>query len=71
MDSENTDNLVGNLAEPTETQTELEHEPDTEQPLSKKPKTCTSDVWKSFTKIGIVNGKEKARCNGCKKICVW
>ena len=32
---------------------------------SKKAKTCTSDVWKHFTKIGIKDGKEKAKCNGC------
>ena len=26
---------------------------------SKKAKTCTYDVWKYFTKIGIKDGKEK------------
>jgi len=31
----------------------------------KKEKTTTSDCWKFFTKIGVVeNGKERAQCNG-------
>ncbi|KAF7820822.1 zinc finger BED domain-containing protein RICESLEEPER 2-like [Senna tora] len=34
---------------------------------SKKPRKCTSKVWKSFTKIGVVDGKERARCNGCDR----
>ncbi|KAF7820820.1 zinc finger BED domain-containing protein RICESLEEPER 2-like [Senna tora] len=34
---------------------------------SKKPRKCTSEVWKSFTKIGVVDGKERAKCNGCDR----
>jgi len=33
--------------------------------LTKKSKTTTSHVWKYFTKIGVKDGKEKAKCNSC------
>ena len=32
---------------------------------SKRPRVGTSKVWDHFTKIGIKDGKEKAKCNGC------
>ncbi|KAF1872059.1 hypothetical protein Lal_00012280 [Lupinus albus] len=36
---------------------------------NKRPKSLTSDVWKSFTKIGVADdGIERAKCNGCKTI---
>ena len=72
MDSDNIDNsLIGNMIEDVDkasvpSQKEDESLSD-KPPLGKKPKTCTSDVWKSFTKIGVVDGKEKAKCNGCGK----
>ncbi|KAJ1390052.1 Zinc finger, BED-type [Sesbania bispinosa] len=31
----------------------------------KRLKTFTSEVWKHFTKIGVKDGKEKAKCNAC------
>ncbi|KAJ1415435.1 Zinc finger, BED-type [Sesbania bispinosa] len=31
----------------------------------KRLKTFTSEVWKHFTKIGVKDGKEKAKCNTC------
>ncbi|KAF7812937.1 zinc finger BED domain-containing protein RICESLEEPER 2-like [Senna tora] len=34
---------------------------------SKKLRKCTSEVWKSFTIKGVVDGKEKAKCNGCER----
>nr|GMC55621.1 zinc finger BED domain-containing protein RICESLEEPER 2-like [Ipomoea batatas] len=42
-------------------------QPNSEEHKPKRAKSTTSDVWKSFTKIGMVDGKEKARCNGCQK----
>nr|GMD22414.1 zinc finger BED domain-containing protein RICESLEEPER 2-like [Ipomoea batatas] len=42
-------------------------QPNSEEPKPKRAKSTTSDVWKSFTKIGVVDGKERARCNGCQK----
>nr|GME03452.1 zinc finger BED domain-containing protein RICESLEEPER 2-like [Ipomoea batatas] len=42
-------------------------QPNSEEPKPKRAKSTTSDVWKSFTKIGMVDGKERARCNGCQK----
>ncbi|CAL0301728.1 unnamed protein product [Lupinus luteus] len=36
---------------------------------NKRPKYLTSDVWKSFTKIGVVDdGIERDKCNVCKTI---
>nr|KYP33231.1 hypothetical protein KK1_045935 [Cajanus cajan] len=32
---------------------------------TKKPKTTTSKVWDNFTKLGVKDGKEKAKCNHC------
>jgi len=32
---------------------------------SKRPRETTSKVWDHFTKIGIKEGKEKAKCNAC------
>lgn len=32
----------------------------------KKPKTCTSEVWNYFDKIGLIDGVEKCRCKGCR-----
>jgi len=32
---------------------------------SKRPRGTTSKVWNHFTKIGIKEGKEKAKCNAC------
>ena len=32
---------------------------------SKRPRIGTSKVWDRFTKIGIKDGKEKAKWNGC------
>lgn len=40
-------------------------EPLLEEPKAKKAKATTSNVWKYFSKIGIVDGREKAKCNGC------
>jgi len=35
-------------------------------------KASTTDCWRYVTKIGVdKDGKERARCNGCNKICVW
>nr|GMD48704.1 zinc finger BED domain-containing protein RICESLEEPER 2-like [Ipomoea batatas] len=42
-------------------------QPNSEEPKPKRAKSTTSYVWKSFTKIGIVDGKERDRCNGCQK----
>nr|GMD42790.1 zinc finger BED domain-containing protein RICESLEEPER 2-like [Ipomoea batatas] len=47
-----------------------EHTPEKGEPKPKRVKTTTSDVWKSFSKIGLVDGKEKAKCNGCGKLYV-
>ncbi|KAF1866175.1 hypothetical protein Lal_00031479 [Lupinus albus] len=36
---------------------------------NKRRKSLTSDVWKSFTKIGVADdGIERAKCNGCQTI---
>nr|GLL46229.1 uncharacterized protein LOC109161070 isoform X2 [Ipomoea trifida] len=57
-------NYIGNDTE-IEVDSELlnseEHSPPTEQvePKPKRAKTTTSDVWKSFTKIGVVDASEK------------
>ena len=32
---------------------------------SKRPRGTTSKVWDHFTKIGIKDHKEKAKCNAC------
>ena len=32
---------------------------------SKRPRGTTSKVWDHFTKNGIKDGKEKAKCNAC------
>lgn len=43
-------------------------QPNSEQPKPKRAKKAkTSDVWNSFTSIGIVDGKEKYKCKGCGK----
>ncbi|CAL0335199.1 unnamed protein product [Lupinus luteus] len=42
--------------------------PLTSQPEPKSGKTLTSDAWRYFEKAGIIDGKEKARCLGCKKL---
>jgi hypothetical protein len=34
----------------------------------RKVKAITSDVWNDFVKVGLVDGKEKAECQGCKKL---
>ncbi|KAF1874110.1 hypothetical protein Lal_00041554 [Lupinus albus] len=39
---------------------------------NKRPKSLTSDVWKSITKIGVADdGIERAKCNGCQTIYKW
>jgi len=43
----------------------LENKSDNDEKESKKVKVCTSIAWKSFTKIGVVDGKEHAECNAC------
>nr|GMD28139.1 zinc finger BED domain-containing protein RICESLEEPER 2-like [Ipomoea batatas] len=53
--------------EPKSPSIEEVEQPNSEEPKPKRPKSTTSDVWKSFTKIGVVDGKEKAKCNGCGK----
>ncbi|XP_019418623.1 PREDICTED: zinc finger BED domain-containing protein RICESLEEPER 2-like [Lupinus angustifolius] len=36
---------------------------------NKRPKSLTSNVWKSFAKIGVADdGIERAKCNSCKTI---
>ncbi|KAF1896239.1 hypothetical protein Lal_00018518 [Lupinus albus] len=42
--------------------------PLTSQPEPKSGKALTSDAWSHFEKDGIVDGKEMARCLGCKKL---
>ena len=42
-----------------------ENKSDNDEKESKKVKVCTSIAWKSFTKIGVVDGKEHAECNAC------
>lgn len=42
-----------------------ENRSDNDEKESKKVKVCTSIAWKYFTKIGVVDGKEKAECNAC------
>ncbi|KAH1228927.1 hypothetical protein GmHk_10G028818 [Glycine max] len=42
-----------------------ENRRDNDEKESKKVKVCTSIAWKYFTKIGVVDGKEKAECNAC------
>ena len=37
------------------------------QKESKKAKMSTSEVWKYFTKVGVKDGKEKAKCNAYGK----
>nr|GMC68977.1 zinc finger BED domain-containing protein RICESLEEPER 2-like [Ipomoea batatas] len=53
--------------EPKSPSIEEVEQPNSEEPKPKRAKSTTSDVWKSFTKIGMVDGKEKAKCNGCGK----
>nr|GMD55104.1 zinc finger BED domain-containing protein RICESLEEPER 2-like [Ipomoea batatas] len=53
--------------EPQSPSIEEIEQPNSEEPKPKRAKSTTSDVWKSFTKIGVVDGKERARCNGCQK----
>ncbi|MCI34961.1 hypothetical protein A2U01_0056182, partial [Trifolium medium] len=37
-------------------------------PINKRNRSSSSSVWKNFTKIGVgKDGKERAKCNGCKK----
>ena len=35
------------------------------QKETKKAKTTTSEVWNYFSKVGVKDGKEKAKCNAC------
>jgi len=35
------------------------------QKENKKANTSTSEVWKYLTKVGVKDGKEKAKCNAC------
>jgi len=67
-------NSMSTSIEPLELlETQNSNEKSTEQeqivkpPMPKRSKTASSEVWKSFTKMGIVDGKEKAKCNGCGK----
>nr|GMD49935.1 Putative AC transposase [Ipomoea batatas] len=46
--------------EPQSPSIEEIEQPNSEEPKPKRAKSTTSDVWKSFTKIGVVDGKEKA-----------
>ncbi|KAF7826400.1 zinc finger BED domain-containing protein RICESLEEPER 2-like [Senna tora] len=67
MNSDNVDSSIGNMVKENvakvSASSQKEDEPLSEKtPLSKKPKTFTSEVWKYFTRIGIVDGKEKAQC---------
>nr|GLL39854.1 hypothetical protein Ahy_B06g086069 [Ipomoea trifida] len=48
--------------EPQSPSIEEIEQPNSEEPKPKRAKSTTSDVWKSFTKIGVVDGKERARC---------
>ncbi|KAF7802884.1 putative AC transposase [Senna tora] len=34
---------------------------------SKNPRKCTYEVWKSLTKIAVVDRKERAKCNRCER----
>ena len=45
----------------------LEDGCDEHENTSKKVRICTSEVWKFFTKIGVKDYKEKAKCNVCRK----
>nr|GLL21419.1 uncharacterized protein LOC109182641 [Ipomoea trifida] len=53
--------------EPKSPSIEEVEQPNSEEPKPKRAKSTTFDVWESFTKIGMVDGKEKAKCNGCGK----
>ena len=35
------------------------------QKVSMRAKTCTSEAWKFFSKIGMKGDKEKTKCNSC------
>ena len=37
---------------------------------SPKKRKLTSDMWKEFTKIIVLNGEDKAKCNHCKGMFV-
>ncbi|CAL0325153.1 unnamed protein product [Lupinus luteus] len=67
-----TQNTNGNVQEKEGTNSsQLEQKmciPLTSQLEEKSGKTLTSDAWRYFEKAGIVDGKEKARCLGCKKL---
>nr|GLL25041.1 zinc finger BED domain-containing protein RICESLEEPER 2-like [Ipomoea trifida]GMC90641.1 zinc finger BED domain-containing protein RICESLEEPER 2-like [Ipomoea batatas] len=47
--------------EPTSPSIQEIEQPNSEEPKPKRAKSTTSDVWKSFTKIGMIDGKEKAK----------
>ncbi|KAF7815103.1 zinc finger BED domain-containing protein RICESLEEPER 2-like [Senna tora] len=72
MNSDNVDSSIGNMIKENVAKVSASSQKEDETlsekpPLSKKPKTCTSEVWKYFTRIGIVDGKEKAQCKGLPK----
>ena len=37
----------------------------------KRARTCTSKVWNYFTKVGLVDGKEKCKCNACGQLYAY
>ncbi|KAF1874375.1 hypothetical protein Lal_00008581, partial [Lupinus albus] len=65
-------NTSGNVQEKESTNASQSEQkgciPLTSQPEPKSGKALTSYVWRYFEKAGIVDGKEKARCLGCKKL---
>ena len=65
MDAQDLDQPIEQeLSKETTSKSNLEKK---KEPPTKKARTCTSEVWKSFTKIGLVDGTPKAKCNGCGK----
>ncbi|KAF7814548.1 zinc finger BED domain-containing protein RICESLEEPER 2-like [Senna tora] len=72
MNSDNVDSSIGNMVKENVAKVNASSQKEDETlsekpPLSKKPKTCTSEVWKYFTRIGVVDDKEKAQCKGCTR----
>jgi len=59
------DNIHNQIANDPQEPPSVNNEDSEVQKETKKAKTTTSEVWNYFSKVGVKDGKEKAKCNAC------
>jgi len=59
------DNIHNQNANEPQEPPSINNEDNEVQKGTKKAKTTTFKVWKYFSKVGVKDGKEKAKCNAC------